>query len=271
MIRFSLISILTERCNLSCEHCSSSSTPKKNAQVDIEDVTKAMSDFSQDFKDKQHLVSGGEPTLYKGLRELLTFSKDHGYKTGVVTNAHWVNPNNISQSEELLEKLIPENISLFASFDFYHLRKDPSLRDRIYLLYEITKGRNHVSLDGAYNGTKELRNLFDAIDEEWELNPIQVQKIGRGALMENMGQLDKKYLYCPMGNNKGFTISPDGIYHCFRGALNHNPRTKISDKYLKGAIEQFSQNFSAFSLNQEIKSHGIDSDLTHVCDICEKL
>jgi Fe-coproporphyrin III synthase len=70
----------TRRCNLRCLHCYSSSGPEERGELPIALLTGVVSDAATQGYGVMS-VSGGEPLLYRPLRELL----DHAHGAGMVT------------------------------------------------------------------------------------------------------------------------------------------------------------------------------------------
>jgi Fe-coproporphyrin III synthase len=75
----------TRRCNLRCLHCYSSSGPEERDQLPPSTFERAISDArSEGFAVAS--FSGGEPTLYKPLPQLLRLAKACGMQTTVTSN-----------------------------------------------------------------------------------------------------------------------------------------------------------------------------------------
>lgn len=75
----------TRRCNLRCLHCYSSSSPDERDQLDVELLLCALTDAKvEEFNVAG--FSGGEPLLYKPLRQALAEAKRCGMTTTVTSN-----------------------------------------------------------------------------------------------------------------------------------------------------------------------------------------
>ena len=74
---------ITYRCNLSCLHCPW--VKMKSKEIDI-DKWKSIIDELYLEGVRVVVMEGGEPTLYKGLNELVSYTKSKQMKTIVVTN-----------------------------------------------------------------------------------------------------------------------------------------------------------------------------------------
>jgi Fe-coproporphyrin III synthase len=75
----------TRRCNLSCLHCYSDSSPKIREALEPELVLAAIADAAA-LGYKIVAVSGGEPLLYAPLARVLRFAHEKGLATTVTTN-----------------------------------------------------------------------------------------------------------------------------------------------------------------------------------------
>jgi pyruvate-formate lyase-activating enzyme len=75
----------TRDCNLRCRHCYAASGPGAGGQLDIALLTTLVEEAAAEGYAELH-VSGGEPLLYRHLRELLERARACGMKTTVATN-----------------------------------------------------------------------------------------------------------------------------------------------------------------------------------------
>lgn len=75
----------TRKCNLSCLHCYSSSSPQLKEMLDIGSLKRFLAyAFEHGFNNIS--VSGGEPFLYSHLEELFRFSRSIGYQNTMASN-----------------------------------------------------------------------------------------------------------------------------------------------------------------------------------------
>lgn len=75
----------TRRCNLACQHCYTRSGPKVREELDLGLLLASVEDAVR-LGYRQLSVSGGEPLLYRELRNLLSHAKGLGMVTTVTTN-----------------------------------------------------------------------------------------------------------------------------------------------------------------------------------------
>jgi MoaA/NifB/PqqE/SkfB family radical SAM enzyme len=75
----------TRRCNLRCVHCYSLSGPEERGELDAALLRRVLDDAAAEAFNVAGF-SGGEPTLYRPLAELLAHAKSVGLTTTVTTN-----------------------------------------------------------------------------------------------------------------------------------------------------------------------------------------
>lgn len=74
---------ITERCNLRCPECFNMKN-LGNRDMSLEFYQKSVSQFSGEVG--KILLSGGEPTLHRQIRDIIRFNHDQGLKTTIYTN-----------------------------------------------------------------------------------------------------------------------------------------------------------------------------------------
>ncbi len=100
---------LTRRCNLTCSHCYSASSPAERDILPASSFLRALEALRREGYDTLSL-SGGEPLLYRQLDELLTGAVDLGFKINLITNGTVLTPSRL--------EMIAGRVSLAAvSFD----------------------------------------------------------------------------------------------------------------------------------------------------------
>lgn len=116
------------RCNLCCEHCYSSSGPGVRAELDPALVCSLVSDAAR-MGYGVVSVSGGEPFLYSGLREVLRHAKSLGLHTTVTTNGYFLQPRRLEMLRDLVDVLA---ISLDGPPEMHNrLRGSPRAFERL--------------------------------------------------------------------------------------------------------------------------------------------
>jgi organic radical activating enzyme len=89
---FNITLSVTNACNYKCEYCPKflhdGSTPTLDVEVYIRFFTQLFLDNPEisDYPNKFITLTGGEPTLYKGIEKLVKFLKSHDFKITLVSN-----------------------------------------------------------------------------------------------------------------------------------------------------------------------------------------
>lgn len=78
--------VLTEQCNLECSHCIRESSPYRNETGEKNMLEKAILEIHETFPDSLVLLSGGEPTIHRGFREILEYSLNLGLEVTINSN-----------------------------------------------------------------------------------------------------------------------------------------------------------------------------------------
>ena len=94
----------TRKCNLSCLHCYSQSSPRERGALDIKLLCEAVTVAAIEGYNTVSL-SGGEPLLYAPLRELLQHARACGMRTTVTTNGMLLTPRNIERLRDVVDVL----------------------------------------------------------------------------------------------------------------------------------------------------------------------
>ena len=92
------------KCNLSCQHCYSSSGPFIKTELDPAIVCNLVSDAAR-MGYEVISISGGEPFLYSGLEQVLRHSKSLGLRTTVTTNGYFLRPRWLDEVRDLVDVL----------------------------------------------------------------------------------------------------------------------------------------------------------------------
>ena len=149
---------MTRRCNLSCVHCYSSSSPHETEEVDADLVV-----YNLEFLKEQGYnvlaLSGGEPFLYSDLEKIIEAAKSHNFIVSVITNG-------ISSHSIDLDFIKSKVDTIAVSFDgteeFHNEvrgRKDAFQRSKLF----IQNLRNH-KIPFALSCTTFGGRLEDAVE-----------------------------------------------------------------------------------------------------------
>ena len=108
---------LLRRCNLSCPHCWSHSSPSEDSELELNNILVFL-DTLVDYGLKHVSLSGGEPTLYSSIIELIQWCINRQLSCTLTTNG--VDTEKIAELIRFLVKLnykIKENLNIRISID----------------------------------------------------------------------------------------------------------------------------------------------------------
>lgn len=129
---------VSDRCNLTCSHCSSSSSPEGETRMAADDL-KQIADEAAEMGVFQITIGGGEPLIYEDIWEVIAHMRSLHLGVSLTTNALRVKDLDI---ENLLRYNVRTNVSIDGA---------PATHDRV-------RGRQ-----GAYNRTvKNIQRMIDA-------------------------------------------------------------------------------------------------------------
>jgi Fe-coproporphyrin III synthase len=144
-------------CNLSCNHCYSSSGPGNGLQLKIQRLIEVIEDLAS-LKYEALSFSGGEPLLYKEINKALSHSKEFGLFNFVITNGILLSKEKISQ--------LKKDVDLVA----ISLDGPPSLHNKIRCSHDaferMMKGINNLRESGIKYGF-----IHTLTSESWEYIP----------------------------------------------------------------------------------------------------
>jgi Fe-coproporphyrin III synthase len=89
----------TLKCNLSCAHCYSSSSPTARGELPVETATAILRKLRSE-RYSVLSISGGEPLLYRELETLVIAASDMGFVVNIVTNGSPAHVNRLSSIAE---------------------------------------------------------------------------------------------------------------------------------------------------------------------------
>jgi Fe-coproporphyrin III synthase len=118
----------SRHCNLECKHCYSSSGPSARQMLQTETVRSVIADAA-DMGYSVVSVSGGEPFMYPGLGELLTYAKSRGLRTTVTTNGYFLKRRWLEPMQGLIDTIA---VSLDGPPEMHNeMRGSPKAFDRL--------------------------------------------------------------------------------------------------------------------------------------------
>jgi len=87
---------LTDKCNLSCQHCGSKCTNRNSTFLPLEIVNKILHSVYAEYgtEDIMICITGGEPLLHPDLFDVIRLAKDMGFAVGMTTNGTLISKKN---------------------------------------------------------------------------------------------------------------------------------------------------------------------------------
>ena len=242
---------LTNKCNLKCKHCYGGFASTNNANLNI-DALKQMIDDASKNGVYQFDVTGGEPTLYPYLEELLEYAYNAGMLIRIFTNLTTFT----KKTKELILKYgvkdIVTSIDSCIKEDHEEFRGQKGCFDKtLNSISNLQKENVSISLNTMIgnhnkNNIKELidfindlkvKSVLDVIVPEGratELNEDikESAKVIKSIYEMNSGKIDKDAISisCGVGNRFIYVKSDGNIYLC---------PSLIKEEYKIGNINNF--------------------------------
>jgi hypothetical protein len=258
----------TMRCNYRCKHCGWSCEPGTGDDIPIENVKEYINQLPE-LKTEKFGITGGEPTLYGELDEIILHAGNVRCRTGypkliyMNTNASWIE-DETSASMKLKEWRRLGLDELRPSYDEYHREFTPD--SKIQILRGLTRIDNmpEICILEEIGFIPVGRALSNVPRKKW-LDPPYDCKISGMMLRDSFPEYDERFL----------EIFPDGVYVCdFRvGRLGHG---RISDLVVKAMENPILKIISELSVKRtlELIQDKIPSDMQmkartlHECTLC---
>jgi MoaA/NifB/PqqE/SkfB family radical SAM enzyme len=184
---------VTNRCNLSCQHCYASSGHCSEEDLDLPIIKRVLKE-AKGLGLVSVLITGGEPLLRGDIKEILRYSKSLGLKVFLATNGTQINKENIKFLKEYVDKM---NISLDGI---------PETHDKI-------RGRK-----GVFNETMEkikeavsegvpLSVSFTAQDENYPQIEELVSRLKKEGILDNLSVNVKRFISVGRGADNKLRLS----------------------------------------------------------------
>ena len=186
-----LIIEITSKCNLKCIHCGYQNI--EDAIISVEDI-KSIITKCIPLGLKMVMLSGGEPTLYNSLKEILLFCKTVSLKTKIATNGY-----NLSSIRHLLEE---------------------NLIDQIIISIDAFNASTYTAIRGV--------NLLQKIWNDYDELILHREKIHFSFLIQQKNYLELlPFLYkCKQKNVKSISLLVPHLDGDFTGTIPTNSYVK---------------------------------------------
>ncbi len=135
---------IKKECNMKCRHCFAEF--KECQEVDLDIAKQIVEQIAKIKSFKKINFSGGEPTLFKGIVELMEYAKSKGLKTSIVTNG-----SVLFKYKELRSRIAHTTDILALSIDSF----DSEINKKIGRVY----GNKYLSFDDIQNIIASVREI----------------------------------------------------------------------------------------------------------------
>jgi hypothetical protein len=177
--------LLTNKCNLACAHCCMNSGPDRKDELPVDTVLKVIAEVGPLRHVKQVVFSGGEPFLYKGLRDVVQAAHKYNKKIAIITNAFWA-----KDLETAKRKLAPLKLNgLQVSVDQFHQTAG--------VPYEYTKNAIEAALQlnidirpGIIKDENAVDRLRADFGDMFEIKSHHVKTVGRWTAAGDLKNVD---------------------------------------------------------------------------------
>jgi len=188
---------VTYNCPLSCVHCSSNASPGNQLSMSTEKCIEII-DSALSMGLQEVAFSGGEPLTWKGIIDVIIYSKSKGLICSIYTTG------NCDNLEELMKKLkticVDKLIfSLYSDNENEHnriTRKYDSFCNTIKAiklakLYNIQTELHFVALASNYKKLIDIAEMTQAYGIK-QISVLRFVPQGRGSLIKNFNTLNKE-------------------------------------------------------------------------------
>lgn len=184
---------VTRKCNLKCQYCFAE---KECDDINAVTVGGFIDEYCKNNKVDRVLITGGEPLLYKDLKQLINHVKKHTKDIFVLTNGILLN-------EEWLSYFESNNISLHISLDSFSNNYHEKLRGHFQ---ETIKGLENVSryeiktticMTVSHENIEEINKIKEYAEEKgflFDVNLLYLNKTEK--LSWQNAQLEQKKQVC---------------------------------------------------------------------------
>lgn len=272
-------------CNLNCDHCSVSSSPKNKTCLTENEILSIVSSLNKiEFEDL--IITGGEPTLYIESINKILESLNNLDKLNIVitTNGWFAHPQ--SKNKISLIKTLKKVDSIVLSFDKYHYKGQELDYDKLFILKQFCED-NNIKLIVSVCVTTPL-DLIEANNIEVKSGVrVIVQRIescgrakDKGVFFKfssfDTGILD---LCCPNSDSVSY-IPGKGYSVCSNLAYNKQPSNIENQVFSKSIAEattgKFFKEVVGKTFKQRLKENNITikslkNEHSSPCSLCEKI
>lgn len=186
--------LLTNKCNIKCDHCWLDSGPKRNEEMKYDEAERYIDQIDEINSIKWISFTGGEPLLrYKELLKLVKYASYKNFYTECVTNCYWA--SSPSKSMEILEPLADLGLNVInISSDDFHQKYIP-FKNVVYC-YQAARDLNLkivIMCMITKTSTLTVNNIAHRID------PKNIQIIGMQRKWRKINAIAMEEAVVPIG------------------------------------------------------------------------
>lgn len=223
---------VTYSCPLSCVHCSSDANPGHHLSMPLSKCIEIIDD-AKSIGIKEITFSGGEPLIWDGITEVISYSKKIGLNSSIYTSG------NCDNMEEKIKQLATAGtdrfiFSIYSNIEAEHnrvTRKANSFGNTLKAIdyaisYGVATEIHFVALASNYKKLLEIVELAQAHGVK-RVSVLRFVPQGRGLLISNKDTLDKtqnlelKKIITEL-RDKGYDIRTGSPFNVL--FLNENPK-----------------------------------------------
>jgi len=256
---FNITLSVTNLCNYKCEYCPKQlhdgSTPVLDVEVYFKFFRQLFLDNPEieNYPSKYITLTGGEPTLYKGIEKLVKFFKEYNFKITLVSNGSAA----LSVWEEILEDINYTSLSFHSKYSKFN---------KFSQIIDIAVKKNAMIGVGVVMDPEHWERTLEAVEHFKSINiPITYKGVlskSNSSNFSNKG--DKLFLgeYSGLYTEEQLAYLRDNTYQRFdRGLDGYDPEHKVQSTmvvYEDGTEEKFQQ--------QKLVSEGTNYFKGYLCD-----
>lgn len=174
---------VTRRCNLTCQHCYSASSPQATETLDAGVTIKALGVLRREGYDTIAL-SGGEPFLHPDLPAIAAAGKDMGFRISVISNGVLINERILDTMHDVIDNVAVSFDGREATHNRIRGRRDAFARALRTLDALRERGIAFaMSCTAAHGALEDVVDLYEIAAEKgavaMQISPIVA--VGRGA------------------------------------------------------------------------------------------
>lgn len=147
---FSILFMLTEQCNCNCWFCSRNNLSRaENEFVPLETIKEALLILSKEYSNAKLILTGGEPTLYPWIKEVIFYAKEKFRKVEIQTNG-WFSTKIAEQLKPLLQSNVYIQFSLDGTQKIHDNIRGKNFYERVLnnILY-FNQESSHISISST--------------------------------------------------------------------------------------------------------------------------